>query len=561
MQQTMTTNDSEDAREDEQYERLLHKIRVSFAKATDPVSGSSVLFTTDAEGLWELFLSQLPADRRQHYTCHACRRFVERYGGLVRVGETGGVCPVFWTFGAPRFFAPAVSAVHKAIHRAKITGVFLDIDSTWGTPESTSSKPPIETSFLGLSGPVSTHAITTWNHMAVVPPKALVFKPSTVLTADQVAAEKLQDYGTLSRGLAEFPIETVRQAHQLLTSGNLYRSEKCIGVAKWLLDLHESRAATAHSVARENLTWLAVATAPAGFCHVRSSMIGTLLEDIQAGLPFADIKRKFDFKMSPLQYQRPTAEPSAGNIAQAEAIVQKLASAGALARRFAKFEDIEKLWTPRPSKVSEPPAGVFGHLQKKAAPAREIEQPPMVITWEKFARTVLQDAERIELFVSPLPKNYAALVTAANPEAPPILQWDREEKRNQVSWYMRIHGSLPAVWNLRAGEWAEVTAVTFKPPMWHGGNFEHQGLGVIFILAGARDVAHKRGGGFFPETLRSEYHGVRKTLEAYANAAEIAGKDEATACGLALQKGQNWDDVFRVTTKGGRLTFKIDRWD
>ncbi len=89
-------------------------------------------------------------------------------------------------------------------------------------------------------------------------------------------------------------------------------------------------------------------------------MIGTLMEDIQAGLRFAEVKAKFDAKMDPLLYQRPQAAPSAGNIAQAEKVVQALASAGALQRRFARLKDIQALWTRRVSRCP-PSGGVFAH--------------------------------------------------------------------------------------------------------------------------------------------------------------------------------------------------------
>jgi hypothetical protein len=38
-------------------------------------------------------------------------------------------------------------------------------------------------------------------------------------------------------------------------------------------------------------------------------MIGALLDDIKSGLPFEDIKARFDAKMHPLRYQRPKPRP------------------------------------------------------------------------------------------------------------------------------------------------------------------------------------------------------------------------------------------------------------
>jgi hypothetical protein len=538
--------------EDIQYQDLLDNIRARFSfttQNTPPLRNTPPpLFTTDATGLFDLFLDHLPPKRRAHYNCNACRRSVDRFGGLVVVTESGAQSSVMWDpAAAPQFFRPAVDALNAAVIRAKVTGVFLSEEKTWGLPVNRDRVHGRE-----------------WHHMAAIPPAAMVRRHSAVQSTGQAIAEKLQDHGTLCRGLAEFHVDVVQQAHALLTTGNLYRSEKCIGVARWLLDLHTAREATKNDVHRENLTWLAVAKAPAGWCHVRSGMIGTLLEDIAAGLPFDDIKRRFDAKMDPLHYQRPQAPPSDGNLAQAEAIVQKLASAGALARRFAKLEDVEALWKPRPAAPEVPaPSGVFGHLRPDPrAAAQQIEQPPVTMTWAKFSATVLHTAETIDFQVPAQAASFAAMVTAANSDAPPILQWDTPERRNPVSWYLYHRGSPAVNWGLTPREWRAVTAVALQPSMWHPkAATGHHGTGIFFLLAGARDMKHSTGGGFFPETLTSEYHSVRRTIEAYANGAAIAGRDEATACGIALQGAGPWDYLFRVQSGGQRITYRIDRWD
>lgn len=543
---TSTVSETTSVTEDDQYRQLLSCVRERFTRATT-ATPPPALFTTNAAGLFDAFLDALPPGRRQHYTCNACRRFVERFGGVVKVEPDGSQVSPFWDpADAPPFFAASVRAIAKLVARAKVTGVFLCIDRVWGLPSNRQTVPG---------------QVRTWHHLAVTPPPALVHKLPRGQTIEGAMAVKGEEHGMLCRGLAEFPIEVVRQAHTLLTNGQLYRSEKCIGPAKWLLDLHEAREATKNSAARDNLAWRAAATAPAGFCHVRSSMIGTLLEDLAANLPFADIKAKFDAKMNPLIYQRPQTAPSAGNIAQAEKLVAELQAAGALARRFAKIEDVEALWKPKAREATPPPGGVFGHLLTKTAPAKSVDAPPVVMTWEKFARTVLPDAETIEFFAPSRNTGYFGMVTAANPDAPPILQWDREERRNPVSWYFYHGGSAPEQWNLTRSAWHEVTAITLKPSSWYGAPSAHQGEGVFFILKGARDLRYTSGAGFFPECLRSEYHGVRRTMEAYAASAVVAGAAEATACGIALQKGQPWDHLFRVTSKGTTVTYKLDRWD
>ena len=544
MSTTSSAADSpQDPETDEHYDEFLAAVQSRFqtviAAARPPAKVH--LFTTQSPALFEVFLAALPASLRQFYKCSACRKFVDHYGGIVRVAADGTTIPVLWD---PEFaMAPYTSAIREladVVERAPITGVFLSEDKSWGRPQT-----------------------GDWHHLAITPPAALTFVPSAVQTASQAVAEKRQDYETLLRGLTEFPLPLVSQAYSLLTTDALYRSEKCIGVAKWLVELHEQRQATQNLRTRENVTWRAVASAPAGFCHVRSSMIGTLLEDLTAGLPFAQLKAKFDAKMSPIAYQRPVAAPTTGNIARAEKIIDKLKSAGALERRFAKLADLQTLWAPAPK--SEPEKkGVFSHLKGLATPAAApVGVPPITMTWEKFARTVLPTAEAISYLVPAGKQSYVALVTAKNPDAPAIIQWDSEGKRNPVTWYFYLGGSTPARWNLKEGVYQPVTAITLQPSMWNAPkDFAHQGEKVIFVLKDAKDLEYQQSSGFFPEFLKSEYHEIRATIEAYAKNAVIEGKDVAEACGIGLQKGTAWNYTFRVVGKGGmRVDYKLDRWD
>lgn len=533
-----------------------HLLTAVSGRFTEVVADGRPIFTTDGtdwtEGIWEAFLAEIPSDLRQTYTCNACRTFAERFGGLVTILEDGTQVPVMWygfAVGPESTFRRAMAALETRVTKSRVSGVFLSKESTWGTP-------------------VTGH----WNHFAVSPGASTIFHHA-LLSAGQAMAERKEDRGMLARAIAEFPIEVARNAHQLLSAGDaLYRAEKVLGVAAWFLALHEALAAVQDRKKRENLIWRAVALAPPGFAHVRSSMIGTLLEDLAGGMGFEAVKSRFDAKMHPLQYQRPTAPPRDGNIAQAEKAVEALKAAGALDRRFATIGDVTALWVPVAAdpKPSNPGTGVFSHL-KGSSPGRataQVEPATQTMTWVKFRDTVLPGAESIECHTGfGGGHSYIQLTTAVDPAAPPILQWDREDRRNPVSWYLHANGSSAAMFNLPADSWAKVAAVTLLPPMW--GLEEprpHWGEGVVFLLEGAKDlraVGSTRGAGFFVEQLRSEFHPYRRTLEAYAHSAALAGGErDDIAAGLDCRKGRSWEDtVLRVTTKAGRATYKLDRWD
>ena len=526
---------------------FLAQVRARFQQALQ--GGQPLFLTAVGKELWPLYLDAVPDGLRQKLRCTACQKFIERYGSLVRIDEAGHVTSVLWPEDAQELYAQASRRLRRAVEDAPVKSVFLSSHAVLGKPVT------------GL-----------WRHLAVELPPTRLWT-SVVKTAGQARAEVREERDMLQRGLADFSVDAVRKAHGFLTSGALYRSEKCEGVAAWLLDLHERLAAEKHESRRQNLLWRAAALAPAGYCHVRGGMIGTLLEDVVADLPFDAIKARFDAKMSPLQYMRPQAAPSAGNIAQAEKIVGALKTAGALARRFAKLSDVQCLWRPTTAGVPDATTGadpsprsaggIFSHLRSaQDAGPPESDAPPTVMTWVKFAATVLPKAEAIEFWVPSGKDAYMAMVTAQNPEAPPILQWDSETQRNPVSWYLYVNGSTPQNWNLVPNEFHRVSAVVLQPTLWDPNRqFPHQGASVCFVLDGSRDVGYRDSAGFFPEWLRSEYHPVRATLEAYAKSAVVAGKDEAEVCGIRLTKGMTWNQIFRVTSRGLRTRYKLDRWD
>lgn len=489
--------------DDHAYARWLAAIQLQFDATL--AAGDDLVFTTDAAGLFDTYLAAIDTDHRQHYTCNTCRAFVERFGGLVTIREDGSLMPLIFSAeaasAAPAELLASAIAVHAVVQRARVTGVFRSVEPVWG--------------ISSCGG---------FDHFSVTPP-ARIYHGTTTLSAHQAMAVKRENYGIVRRALAEYSAAIVDQAVALLDADALYRSEKVQGPAKFLQGLHAAIASTKDTRRQDRLVWRAIATAPDGFCHPRSSMVGTLLDDLARGMVFDDVKRRFADKMRADVYQRPQTDPSAQNIAQAEKLVEQMGLAPSLRRRFATLDDIVALWHPATAADQAEASGVFGHLKpKEAVPSRmNIDGGP--VTFEKLAR-LIDGAERIELQV-PYTGNFAALVTAAVPDAPPLLQWDEPHARNPVAWYLYHGGSQATNWGLTAGCFVDVKAITLQPNMWAGDLYAHQGAGALFVLDGCRDT-RSPGLALFPECLRPELHAVRKTIEAFSNAGKIEGAEQAT---------------------------------
>ncbi len=520
-------------REGDQYEKFLESIRMRFARLTAG-SGVPIFQVTNKLNFASDFLAHIPEDARQHYNCHACRHFIERFGNLVIITNEGTAHSLFWMPAEmPEFFQPAVRAMKNRVESSSIADVFYSSDAIWGTP---------------VTG--------EWQHMAAYLPQNMVWFSKTQY-ASQKMAEQRENFKMLISALDEYSPQTVNQALEFFRSGSLYRGEKVLRHAEWLHELYTKCAATKR---KTNIVWLAVADAPAGFCHVKTNMLGTLMDDIKSGLSFEQIARQFGAKMNPTLYQRPQAAPTAGNIARAEKLVEQLNIARSLERRFARIDEIKAVWLPRKEKASTAGSGVFGHLvPKKNDPAPAgISAPTKNITWRKFKESVLPHAIKMQVYLGNARMTLGALVTAVHADAEPILQWDSPTARNPFSQYVYSGGSSAAQWNLHIG-WNEVTGITLAPAHWQDG-FSHMQNSALFIIAGAKDTRYRNSGcAIFPETLKSSLHEVRSTIEAYSAKGMLQGYDEASASGVFVNDKNSL--LVNVISDTGESQYLIDRWE
>lgn len=533
-----------DDRPQDRYDEFSRLVTAGFAEA-------GTLLTTDADpaALWAAYLDNAP-DRR-HYDCRKCRTFVETYGGLVRPVQDGLVVSALWHGGLGldkgHPFHAAAWALDRIVSKVRVTGVFLSSDKTWGTPQT--------------AGRSKDRPGTVWHHLHAANPA--VFR-HPLQTADQAAAEKKVLYASLRQALQDWSAAVAAQAVRVLEAdGALLNSDKIKERAAWFSRLHEVTK-DLRGRQKDNTVWGAVALAPPGFANVRSSVLSTLLDDLKDGTPFNVVQERWVRKLKPAVYQRPVAAPTAGAVARAEQIVETLGLAKSFERRYATTADVQEwLWRPPVTDhLKEARAGgMFDHLlPKKDRPIDPVDLPAVKTTWEKFRAKVLPAAAKMEVLVPSLSAAFYGLVTAADPAAPPLVQWDRDDRRNPVSWYFYDRPKYCSYWGL-AATYTAVTGVFLAPPLWtRAGEFERWAGVAFFALAGCRDLGSKSRC-VFPEVVRGELREVRSVVEAHSNAGKVLFPEQGDANGIAVQKNTNNPLTVRVTTAGGREVYVIDRWD
>lgn len=478
------------------------------------------------------YLAGFDEEHRQHHNCNCCKDFLRKYGNLVGIDKAGHAISL-WDISdeaVPALFKESVRAMYKLTRYADIDGVFKTDELALGVAKAGG----FDHFFLGLA-------------------KSDVNVARGLDLASVQMAKLREDYRTLSAAVFCWKTEHLEQAVNLLKGGTLYRAEKVLGHAEWFLNLHCSVKQTS-SYKRDNLIWQAVASAPAGFCTPRSGMLGSLLDDISAGLEFADIKARFNSKMDPLKYQRAQVAPSAGNIQAADKLVEQMGIKLSLERRYARLDEVKTIWRPVADKPKAATSGVFAHIEPKGKPAAPVMQTDSKrITWQRFRSMVLPGARKLEFWVPNASEQYCAMLTARHDDAPPIIAWDSAEQRNPFSTYVYSGGSRPENWHLTPNQWVSVAGITEKPHMWYRQDGQHHNHedAVLLILDGAKDKRNP-GLGLFPEILKSELNPIRSTIEAYSNAGQLDGSADASACGLMLFCGEYTPGYkLRVTTDTG----------
>lgn len=465
------------------------------------------LFTTVSPNIFEVYLKSFSSqsDREEH-NCRCCKKFLESYGGLVYLDDNMNVESLLWSSLIDfQEFADVVSCLDRYVSNSTIRGMFYTDEYILGYKYSGG-----------------------WEHFAVPTPETALHL-SKVYTPNQYASSKLENYDMLYRATKNYSLEVANQALTLLRSGSLYRAEASLGMAEWYHELCLNMRGCSQLKSR-NYIWNAVATAPAGFCNISSSILGTLMDDLIKGYNFDDVSKRFSVKMNPSVYRRPQTSPGKQNIKRGEEIIKNLGYALSLERRYATLEDLKLEWRPKvKSSNKKNTSGVFKDVvarNRTMDTLVESTAPPSVMTFERFKKTIMPHAEEMYVEVPRL-GNFSALITAVHPKAPNILQWD-----NTVNWYVYPGGSLATSWNLTPGSFTEVTGVTYQPNMWTPGNSE-RGEGLYFLLKGSMD-SRNAGSALFPEVLTSELHEVRKTIEAYSKDNKAQGRLKGNASGLKL---------------------------
>lgn len=514
------------------YEEFIANLRMHFER----FATTNTLLTVSTHALWTCFLACIPTMKRKTYACRACESFMKRWGGAVVVGPDGAVRSALWSLPesmVPRDLREAVRNVNLEVLGRPVDGGLVSSSRELG---------------LAFGG--------GFTHMSVLLPKPTW--SSNLKTEGQRRAELRERFKDLKHAMDEWSQKVHVAAIDVLRFNGMERHEKFLAHATWLLQCKDLLRGKRNK-AYDNLLWKAVVAAPEGWCSPRSQVVGSLLDDLSAGMKLDVVRKRFNDKVEPLAYQRPQAPPKTGTIDRAEKIFETLNLGRSLERRMARVHELERTWRPR--QYTNPSKGLFEDLRSTDAPlGQAMMSKPM--SWRSFDEDFLQKnlVAAIYVNVPAVSKAFIAFTSAVHEDAEPLLRWDSLEKRNPVAWYFYASASGASHWNLRP-TWTECLGIA-RRPSWggaHGHGFEDT---PTLLLAGMKDL-NARHLGLFPEIMRTELHEVRSVIEAHSKTRQLiegeAGGIIAAGIDVPSCTEQSRLHLRTVLTTGAVVETYIDR--
>lgn len=484
--------------------------------------------------LFELFLDNLPKEIRQHYNCNTCRKFVNKYGGLIFITDDGNSIPLIWPIKVQELYQKSVDACYKVVMKSKIDTVFLSNNEILGNP------------MTGI-----------WKHMHYNIPNQYIVN-NKLKNVNELIAEKKEDYKTLFNGIKKYNLEIIKKAYNLFLTESLNKSNKFINNIAWLIDVYNIKNNIKNNKIKNNLLWLNIANAPKGFCNINSGVLSILFDDIKNNINFDIMRMHFNDKTGEL-YQRPQELPTKENKEKAEIIVKRLEIADSLSRRFASINEIKKIWEPSIINETNDNTDIFKNIKtKNQIIYNDIEIQSTNITWNKFKNRILPNVDKIEFITNRYKDHYVGFTSETNKNSKPILKWDLQDNRNPISIYLYNGGSMPSRWGLERNSYINVIGISYAPYMWKYDHCFGNDKMVIFLLKGAKDSKNECLG-LFPSILIQELYEIRSTIEAFSNSNKLLDIDGICACGIAFTDKNTID--IRVTINNEKINYRLERWD
>ena len=387
------------------------------AEGAEEGAGGWYIVNTSKEDIYAAYQAAFPEGTneifrvRAAHDCNCCKRFITRIGRVIAVSETGTVSTVWEDAASDYGLAPEyreVAAKLDSLVRASgISSAFV-VDNLKEFYEVGQAQ----------NNEVTESGTLTWHHFHAQVPKHLRARHSS---AAKVLGDRAENMAMLKSTLNQVPAEVTQTLIEYIQQDSIYRGKEHL---ETLTSLHKMQKTWAGigAGARSRFLWVSAHRNP-GACRLRSSLIGTLLQDMAADSDYETAVKKYEKAAAPENYKRPTALVTDAQRKAARAAVKELGFDAMLYRRVATLFDFppdKMLFVNRKPYVATDEADdAFSNI---AVAAKKIPVVAKEIEWEEFREKVLPTATQLELFYTNDMRNNRVAFTSGDTPAN-YFQW------------------------------------------------------------------------------------------------------------------------------------------
>jgi hypothetical protein len=390
----------------------------------DLLEDEQALFVADVNGdeLWEAYLDSFPPgtndiyrERRVH-DCSCCRHFVRQVGNVIAIKNNQ--IATIWSFETDETYQPVVDALDALVKVAPIRDVFVTKDGAFGTDSNYEQR--------------DDGTVHTWHHFRVELPARFVTRSHKSEAA--LRSEARASHDVFKRSLEELASDATEIVLDLIAEKSLYRGEEWQGVLTKFAALQAEYRALPDEQ-KDAFCWSKSVETSGAISRIRNHSVGTLLQDITAGVDIMEAVGKYEHIVAPSNYKRPKAIFTKKMVEEAQATVERLGLLDSLGRRHARLDDItpnNALWSNKDAARhmrDGDASSVFEMLKKEVTVnPRQFERIPGVDVTEFIAH--LSTATSIEaLFENRHQGNLVSLIAPQVTDSPAMFKWS-----NGFSW-------------------------------------------------------------------------------------------------------------------------------
>jgi hypothetical protein len=374
--------------------------------------------TTSKETIISTYLNSFkPEDNPIYITntehdCTCCKQFINNIGKVLAIID--GKLVSIWDIQIGGKYQPVVDALSKLVKADGIDSVYYHFEKSIGQ----------DVTFQQLEN----GDIKEWEHFHQVLPDKYVVTNKNRESIESLQGKARTACSTLRRGLDEITQDSLEVIVDLISQNSLYRGEEHLQSVKTFLTSLKTYKKLKSSQ-KTNAVWLTSIDKP-HLCGFRNSVIGTLATDLSEGVDLETAVKKFEDKVAPTNYKRPTKLVTKAMIEKAQQRATELNLIDSLPRRYSVLSDITINNVLFADNSVKSQMGAFDKLKTKAATKTPNLDKVEEVSAEDFINKILPSVTSLEVFVENSHKsNFVSLISPVNQDSELLFKWN-----NNFSW-------------------------------------------------------------------------------------------------------------------------------